>query len=141
MMVRGFPIPEKKADIIVHVFINSYLPVHMCPHFILSDNGTELKNQLTDNALQQLGIDHILFPHIIHKVMENWRFSSKTLNLLLRNCEKDPDNWDKYINQVLASYCVTPHLTTAETPFFLVYGRGLLLTSSPIDEANAAIPQ
>ena len=30
---------------------------------------------------------------------------------------------DKYINQVLASYCVTSNLATAETPFFLVYGR------------------
>ena len=33
------------------------------------------------------------------------------------------NNWDKYINQVLASYHVTPHLRTAETPCFLVYGR------------------
>ena len=37
--------------------------------------------------------------------------------------EKDPSNWDKYINQVLSSYRVTPNLATAETPFFLVYGR------------------
>ena len=28
-----------------------------------------------------------------------------------------------YINQVLASYHGTPHFATAETPFFLVYGR------------------
>ena len=28
-----------------------------------------------------------------------------------------------YINQVLASYSVNPNLATAETPFFLVYGR------------------
>ena len=38
-------------------------------------------------------------------------------------CEKDPSNWDKYLNQVLTSYRVTPNLATAETPFFLVYGR------------------
>ena len=42
---------------------------------------------------------------------------------LKKLCEKDPSNWDKYINQVLASYRVTPNLATAETPFFLVYGR------------------
>ena len=54
-----FPIPDKKADIIVHVFINNYLPIHMCPHFILSDNRIEFKNQLMDNVHQQLGIDHI----------------------------------------------------------------------------------
>ena len=38
-------------------------------------------------------------------------------------CERDPTNWDKYLNQVLASYRVTPNLAIAETPFFLVYDR------------------
>ena len=38
-------------------------------------------------------------------------------------CEKDPTNWDKYLNQVLASYRIMPNLATAESPFFLVYGR------------------
>ena len=41
---------------------------------------------------------------------------------LKKLCKKDPANWDKYINEVLASYRVTPNLATAETPFFLVYG-------------------
>ena len=40
--------------------------------------------------------------------MANWK--SFTL------CEKDPANWDKYLNQVLASYRITPNLATAESP-------------------------
>ena len=31
----------------------------MYPQYILSDNGTEFKNQLMDEVLQELGIDHI----------------------------------------------------------------------------------
>ena len=42
---------------------------------------------------------------------------------LKKHCKKDPANWDKYINQVLTSYRVTLNLTTAGTPFFLVYRR------------------
>ena len=38
-------------------------------------------------------------------------------------CEKDPANWDKYLNQVLNSYRITQNLATAETPFFLAYDR------------------
>ena len=49
-----------------------------------------------------------------------YKYLKPTLKKL---CEKDPDNWDKYINQILASYHVTPHLADAEAPFFLVYGR------------------
>ena len=37
---EAFPIPDKSADTIVSTFINQYLPVHMCPRYILSDNGT-----------------------------------------------------------------------------------------------------
>ena len=58
---EAFPIPEKKADTIVCIFRNSYIPINMCPHFILSNNGTEFKNQVMDNVLQQLGTDCILY--------------------------------------------------------------------------------
>ena len=37
---------------------------------------------------------------------------------LKKLCEKDPTNWDKYLNQALASYRITPNLATAESPFF-----------------------
>ena len=77
-----------------------------------------------DQVLQQLGIDRIFSPpyqpqsngklEVFHK------FLKPTLKKL---CEKDPANRDKYLNQVLASYRITPNLPTAESPFFLVYGR------------------
>ena len=56
---EAFPIPDKTADTIVATFINKYLPVHMCPRYILSDNGMQFKNSLMDQVLQQLGIERI----------------------------------------------------------------------------------
>ena len=121
---EAFPIPDKSADSIVLTFINQYLPVHMSPRYLLSDNGTEFKNQLMDNVLQQLGIEHIFsipyHPQSNGKLEVFHKFLKPTLKRL---CEKDPTNWDKHINKVLASYKVTPNLATAKTPFFLVYGR------------------
>ena len=79
---------------------------------------------LVSNVLQQIGTDKIFsspyHPQSNGKLDIFYKYLKPTLKKL---CEKDPDNWDKYINQVLASYHVTPHLATAETPFFLVYGR------------------
>ena len=116
--------PDKLADTIVSTIINQYLPVHMCPRCILSDNGTELKNSLMHQILKQLGIERIFsapyHPQSNGKLDVFHKYLKPTLKEL---CEKDPSNWDKYINQVLASYRVTPNLATAETPFFLVYGR------------------
>ena len=56
---EAFPIPDKSADTIVATFINEYLPVHICPQYILSDKETEFKNILMDQVLQQLRIGRI----------------------------------------------------------------------------------
>ena len=96
----------------------------MCPHFRLSDSGTEFQNQSMDNNLKQLDIDCICsalyHPQSNGKLYIFHKYLKPTLKKL---CENDPDNWNKYINHVLASYHVTQHLATTETPFFLVYGR------------------
>ena len=73
---EAFPIPDKSADTIVSTFINEYLPVHMCPWYILSDNGTEFKNSLMDQVLKQLGIDRISQLPTIHRVMGNLKSST-----------------------------------------------------------------
>ena len=121
---EAFPIPDKSTDTIVTTFINKCLPVHMCPWYILSDNGMEFKNNLMNKVLQQLGIDRISStpyqPQNNGKLKVFHKYLKPTLKKL---CEKDPMNWDKYLNQVLASYRMTPNLAMAESLFFLVYGR------------------
>ena len=121
---EAFPIPDKSGDTIVSTFINQYLPVYMCPRYILSDNGTEFKNTLMDQVLKQLGIERIFsapyHPQSNGKLEVFHKYLKPTLKKL---CEKDLSNWDKYINQVLACYRVSPNLATVQTPYFLVYGR------------------
>ena len=119
---EAYPIPDKTGDTIVSTFINEYLPVHMFPQYILSDNGTEFKNGLMDKVLQQLGIDHIFSAPYHPQSNGKLEVFHKYLKPTLKNlCEKDPTNWDKYLNQVLASYRVTPNFATSKTSFFLVY--------------------
>ena len=100
----------------------------MCPWYILSDNGTEFKSNLMNQVLQQLGIDRIFsapyHPQSNGKLEVFYKYLKPTLKKL---CERDPTNWDKYLNQVLASYRITPNLVMADSPFFLVYGRDLNL--------------
>ena len=72
---EAFPIPDIKVDSIVHVFINNYMPVHMCPRYILSDNSTDL---LMDQILQQLGIESIFFVPYQPRVTASWKCSTST---------------------------------------------------------------
>ena len=99
----------------------------MCPQYILSVNGTEFKNSLMDQVLQQLGIDRIFSaPYHLQSNGKLEVFHKYLKPTLKKFCEKDPTNWDKYLNQVLASYRITPNLATAESPFFLVSLHQLL---------------
>ena len=66
-----------------------------------------------DNVLQQHGIDHIFSaPYHLQSIGKLEVFQKYLKPTLKKLCEKDPYNWDKYINKVLASYYVTPHLCT-----------------------------
>ena len=98
--------------------------IHKPLSHILLDNGMEFKTHLMDQVLQQLRIDGIFsaphHPQSNGKLEVFHKYLKPTLKKL---CEKDPSNWEKYINQVLTSYRVTPNLAMTETPFFLVYGR------------------
>ena len=92
---KDFPIPDKSANTIVATLINHYLLVHMCPRYILSDNGTEFKNNLMDQVLQQLGIDRI-FSALYHpqgngKLDVFHKYFKPTLKKL---CKNDPAIWD-----------------------------------------------
>ena len=87
------------------------------------DNRMEFKNNLMNQVLQQLGIVRIFsapyHPQSNGKLEVFHKYLKPTLKKL---CERDPTNWDKYVNQLLASYRITPNLVTAKSPFFLVYG-------------------
>ena len=51
---EAIPIPNKSADTITKAFIR-----HLCPRFILLDNGTEFKNQTFDRVTKDLTIERI----------------------------------------------------------------------------------
>ena len=73
------------------------------------------KNHLTDQVLQQLRIEHRFSTPYHPQSNRKLKVFHKYLKLTLKKlCEKDTANWE--INQVLASYRVTPNLATAETP-------------------------
>ena len=136
--LEAFPIPDKSANTIVSPFINQYIPVHMCSSYILSDNSTEFKNTLMDQVLQQLGIERIFsapyHPQSNGKLEVFHKYLKPTLKKL---CKKDLSNWDKYINQVPASYRVTP--SHSRNSFLFSLWKGSRFTSASATRAHAMI--
>ena len=88
---EAFPIPDKSVDTIVSTFNNQYLPVHMCPRYILSDTGREFKNNLMDQVLKQLGIKRIFSaPYHLQSNGKLEVFHKYLKPTLKKLCEKDP---------------------------------------------------
>ena len=122
-LLTGWPeailILNKSADTITKAFIRHYLPRHMCPRFILSDNGTEFKNQIFDKVTKDLGIKRIFsapyHPQSNGKLETFHKFLKPTLKKI---CAEDQDNWDDYVEQVLGTYRGVPNLTAGESHSF-----------------------
>ena len=123
-LLEAILIPNKSPDTITKAFIRHYLPRHLCPPFILSDNGTEFKNQTFNRVTKDLSIERIFsapyHPQSNGKLETFHEFLKPTLKKM---CAEDQDNWDDYVEQVLGMYRGVPNLATGESPFFLVYGR------------------
>ena len=112
----------------------------MCSRYILSDNGTDFKNNLMDQVLKQLGIERIFsapyHPQSNGKLEVFHKYLKPTLKKL---CEKDPSNWDQYLNQVLASYRVTPNCSYSRGAILVGVWKRSKLTLSPTAGTYAKI--
>ena len=69
--LEAFAILDKSADTIVSTFINQYLPVHMCPRYILLDNGTDFKNHLMNKISINSALITSSLYRTIPRAMEN----------------------------------------------------------------------
>ena len=97
-----------------------------------------LKNNLMDQVLQQLGIDRIFsapyHPQSNGKLEVFHKYLKPTLKKL---CEKDPANWDKYINQVLASYQEYTQPSYCRVTIYFGLWQGPQSATSPTPRTNA----
>ena len=66
---EAFPIPDKTVDTIVSTFINEYVPVHMYPQYILSDNGMELITASWTTSCNNLELTGYSQCHTTHKYL------------------------------------------------------------------------
>ena len=91
---------------------------------ILSDNGTEFKNDLSDRVAKELGIEHKVYSLPYHP-QSNGRIEG--FHLFLKACMAkhiSPElEWDEVCPIVTAAYNFLPNEHARESPFFLMFGR------------------
>ena len=120
----AIPMKSKSADDFIHAYVETILPQIGPSRFILTDNGTEFKNDTMDKVLNRLNTEHkftmVYFP----------RGNSRLENLhalLKRSISKYIDildvEWDKCLNLAMYAFNISPSSDNCNSPYYIVYGR------------------
>ena len=107
------PIPDKTANAILKAYLKNVHHVFGPSRKILSDNGTEFKNDLFDRVAKELGIEHKVYSPPYHP-QSNGRIEG--FHLFLKACMA------KHISPGLEWDEVCP-IAMAAYNFFLMFGR------------------
>ena len=120
---------SKSADDVIHAYIETILPQIGPSRFILTDNGTEFKNDTMKSILIRLNMEHkfttVYFP----------RGNSRLENshtLLKRSISKYIDlldvEWDRCLNLATHAFNISPSSDNCSSPYFIVYGKEPIYT-------------
>ena len=122
------PLPNKSANEVVKAYIDRVYSQFGGSEKILSDNGTEFKNQLMDEVCSQIGVEHKVYSPP-YRPQSNGRIES--FHYFLKACiakHITPKlEWDDVVPLALAAYNFLPNEHSKESPFFLMFGRDPLL--------------
>ena len=118
------PIPDKTANAVLKAYLQDIHHVFGPSRKILSDNGTEFKNELFDRVAKELGIQHKVYSPPYHP-QSNGRIEG--FHLFLKACMAKHISpgleWDEVCPIATAAYNFLPNEHSRESPFFLMFGR------------------
>ena len=122
------PIPNKMAKTVLKAYMDNAYCQFGGPLKILSDNGTEFKNKLMKEVSKELGVEYKIYSPP-YRPQSNGRVES--FHYFLKACLAKhiaPQlEWDDIVPLACATYNFLPNEHSRESPFFLMFGRDLLL--------------
>ena len=105
-LLLAIPMKSKSADDVIHAYIETILPQIGPSRFILTDNGTEFKNDTMSNVLIRLNTEH--------------KFT--TVYFPRGNSRLDVE-WDRCLNLATYAFNISPSSDNCSSPYYIVYGK------------------
>jgi transposase InsO family protein len=127
-MLTGYvwciPIPNKTAEVVTQAYIQHVYAKFGGSLKVLSDNGTEFKNELTTKIAPLLGIEVKIYTASYYP-QENGRIEG--FHNFLKGCISKHVStaleWDDVVPLACAGYNFFPNEHSRESAFFLMFGR------------------
>ena len=127
-MLTGFtmavPIKNKNADTVCDAYRDHIYCTFGGSSRILTDNGSEFKNQEMKQVCETLGIKHIFSPVYTPEAngrLEGWHRFFKAC--IVKHICGGGVEWDKLVPLAVSAYNFFPCQSTKESPFVLMFGR------------------
>ena len=131
------PLPNKTATTVAHALVSHLICPYTTPRVLLSDNGTEFKNQVLRDICTQFGIKQTFIT--AHHPASNGlveRTNRKILDVLRHLAGRFHETWEDWLSHVATSINSSINSSTGKTPHYILYGAEKrlpydLLTHSP----------
>ena len=136
-MLRGFtwciPLKSKKASEVSRAYLQHVYSILGGSTKILTDNGTEFKNEVFKEMLQKLGTEKLIHSPP-YRPQSNGRIEGfhRYLKACIAKHMRAGLEWDKVTAMATAAYNYFPNMSAKESAFFLMYGRDPLNKLSAI---------
>ena len=127
-MPMGFtwciPIKSKKAVDVLRAYMQLVYSVFGGSTKILTDNGTEFKNEVFRDMLQKLGTEKLIHSPP-YRPQSNGRIEGfhRYLKACIAKHMRNGLEWDQIMAMATAAYNYFPNMSAKELAFFLMYGR------------------
>ena len=120
-MPEAFAVPNIDARTIVNL-VEKILARHGAPRTLLSDRGTNFISALVRSVCDLINtkkVNTTAYHRQTDGIVERFNHT-QSISMYISSDQKD---WDNHLAAILFAYRVSPHYTTGESPFFLLYGR------------------
>ena len=127
-MLKGYtfciPLKTKTAAEVVRAYVDNVYAKFGGSLKILSDNGTEFKNQLFTDVATELGVEYKIYTPPYHP-QSNGRIEGfhNFLKACISKHVSSTMEWDDVVPLACAASNFLPNEHSRESPFFLMFGR------------------
>ena len=131
-MLTGYvfciPLKSKQANEVLQAYIDNVYAKFGGSLKILSDNGTEFKNQLFEKIAKELGMKHKIYT-APYRPSSNGCIEGfhNFLKACIAKHVSSQLEWTNVIPLACAAYNFLPNEHSKESPFFLMFGRDAVL--------------
>jgi transposase InsO family protein len=121
--VEVIPIPDKRSDTVIRVFLQEWVRRYGCPRVVVSDRGSEFVAKCMRRVCKKLATEQLFCasyrPAANGKVE---RFNGIWKELLKPYIGTTQTDWDDHLPNALMAYCMAHQEGLGASPFAVLFG-------------------